>query len=187
MRVAVSISATFALSILTTICCSTSSWQTRSPWQAVRVVRSRHSRCLLSWQRRNAFSNRRLRQCHTRSTPAHMTRPEDTSVKLYICARHAKDLMERWEGVYARHVASLVTLVGACTMANRRRTAFWSLLPCLVNVDHEQLELFPKRGFRCDCPTTDIVATCTLHRGGKAELPNAENVYGQNFQSRFCR
>ncbi|KAG9026356.1 hypothetical protein FRB95_008920 [Tulasnella sp. JGI-2019a] len=55
------------------------------------------------------------------------------------------------------------------------------------HADHEQLELFPKRGFRCDCPTTAIPINCTLHVGRKAEPPNDENVYGQNFQGRFCR
>ncbi|KAG8853841.1 hypothetical protein FRB96_007981 [Tulasnella sp. 330] len=54
------------------------------------------------------------------------------------------------------------------------------------HADHEQLELFPKRSFRCDCPTTAIAVNCTLH-SGIAEPPNEENTYGQNFQGRFCR
>ncbi|KAJ7489336.1 hypothetical protein FB451DRAFT_687122 [Mycena latifolia] len=51
--------------------------------------------------------------------------------------------------------------------------------------DHNQIELFPKRNFRCDCPTTAIAHACTLHTD--AEPPNTANQYGQNFQSKFCR
>jgi E3 ubiquitin-protein ligase UBR7 len=50
--------------------------------------------------------------------------------------------------------------------------------------DHEQVELFPKRSFRCDCPTTSLELPCTLHH---PVVPNNENVYGQNFQAKFCR
>ena len=57
-------------------------------------------------------------------------------------------------------------------------------------LDHEQLELFPKRAFRCDCPTTNIPVPCTLHKpilGTAKEPPNEDNVYGPNFSGRFCR
>ncbi|OJA16444.1 hypothetical protein AZE42_03811 [Rhizopogon vesiculosus] len=50
---------------------------------------------------------------------------------------------------------------------------------------HEQIELFPKRNFRCDCPTTAIPHGCTLHRSPEGE--NLENKYDQNFRSIFCR
>ncbi|KAL1713019.1 hypothetical protein EV715DRAFT_212555 [Schizophyllum commune] len=53
------------------------------------------------------------------------------------------------------------------------------------HADHEQIELFPKRHFRCDCPTTSIAHSCTLHK--RPELENEENQYGQNFQGLFCR
>lgn len=53
--------------------------------------------------------------------------------------------------------------------------------------DHEQLELFPKRAFRCDCPTTAVPVSCSLHERGKTEPPNEENVYGPNYQGKFCR
>ncbi|TFK50451.1 hypothetical protein OE88DRAFT_257164 [Heliocybe sulcata] len=52
------------------------------------------------------------------------------------------------------------------------------------HTDHEQLELFPKRGFRCDCPTSRT-HRCTLHT--TLEPPNEGNKYGQNFQGVFCR
>ncbi|TCD69313.1 hypothetical protein EIP91_008069 [Steccherinum ochraceum] len=53
------------------------------------------------------------------------------------------------------------------------------------HTDHEQLELFPKRNFRCDCPTSSITHQCTLHTNPEEE--NTENMYGQNFKGLFCR
>ncbi|KAK7050492.1 UBR-type domain-containing protein [Favolaschia claudopus] len=53
------------------------------------------------------------------------------------------------------------------------------------HTDHNQIELFPKRDFRCDCPTEGIAHVCTLHT--QKEPINASNEYGQNFQSKFCR
>ncbi|KAF8901155.1 hypothetical protein CPB84DRAFT_1679997 [Gymnopilus junonius] len=53
------------------------------------------------------------------------------------------------------------------------------------HTDHEQIELFPKRNFRCDCPTTSVAHDCTLH--SKLEEENKENQYGQNFRGLFCR
>ncbi|KAF8154609.1 hypothetical protein B0H34DRAFT_660833 [Crassisporium funariophilum] len=53
------------------------------------------------------------------------------------------------------------------------------------HTDHEQIELFPKRGFRCDCPTVAIGYPCTLSPNNEPE--NALNAYGQNFKAIFCR
>ncbi|KAH9923518.1 uncharacterized protein B0H18DRAFT_1014904 [Fomitopsis serialis] len=53
------------------------------------------------------------------------------------------------------------------------------------HTDHEQLELFPKRAFCCDCPTRALPHACTLHSTPEAE--NAGNAYGQNFRGVFCR
>lgn len=53
------------------------------------------------------------------------------------------------------------------------------------HTDHEQVELFPKRHFRCDCPTSALSHQCTLHRN--IEAVNVENNYGQNFKGQFCR
>ncbi|KZT70600.1 hypothetical protein DAEQUDRAFT_725137 [Daedalea quercina L-15889] len=55
------------------------------------------------------------------------------------------------------------------------------------HTDHEQLELFPKRAFRCDCPTRALAHPCTLHAAAAPEEPNAGNAYGQNFRGAFCR
>ncbi|EED82258.1 predicted protein [Postia placenta Mad-698-R] len=53
------------------------------------------------------------------------------------------------------------------------------------HTDHEQLELFPKRAFRCDCPTAALAHPCALHRTPEPE--NTRNAYGQNFRGAFCR
>ncbi|KAH9828517.1 uncharacterized protein C8Q71DRAFT_719259, partial [Rhodofomes roseus] len=53
------------------------------------------------------------------------------------------------------------------------------------HTDHEQLELFPKRAFRCDCPTRALAHACTLHSTPEEE--NAGNKYGHNFEGVFCR
>lgn len=53
------------------------------------------------------------------------------------------------------------------------------------HTDHDQLELFPKRNFRCDCPTGALPHLCNLHT--HLEEPNDTNIYGQNFTGVFCR
>ncbi|KAJ3720403.1 hypothetical protein EV361DRAFT_887810 [Lentinula raphanica] len=53
------------------------------------------------------------------------------------------------------------------------------------HTNHEQIELFPKRNFRCDCPTEAIAHPCSLHT--IAEPVNELNQYGQNFKALFCR
>ncbi|KAI6004376.1 hypothetical protein F5J12DRAFT_722238 [Pisolithus orientalis] len=53
------------------------------------------------------------------------------------------------------------------------------------HTDHEQVELFPKRDFRCDCPTTAIPHTCTFHKCLREE--NTTNKYDHNFRGVFCR
>lgn len=59
----------------------------------------------------------------------------------------------------------------------------------LFNIIAEQIELFPKRNFVCDCPTGVGTKNCTLYKGWmSAVLPqNTSNVYGQNFHAKFCR
>jgi len=60
--------------------------------------------------------------------------------------------------------------------------------------DHHQIELFPKRNFRCDCPTRAIYHPCTLNGAptatGNDKLDvNEFNQYNQNYEGggRFCR
>ncbi|KAG6890036.1 hypothetical protein C0995_012493 [Termitomyces sp. Mi166 len=53
---------------------------------------------------------------------------------------------------------------------------------CTYSLGHIR---FPKRKFRCDCPTTSITRACTLHK--TLEEVNASNTYGPNFKAQFCR
>lgn len=69
------------------------------------------------------------------------------------------------------------------TCASRRGICSSCSIAC--HTDHEQLELFPKRNFRCDCPTSALAQPCSLHE--HLETPNQENGYGQNFDGKFCR
>ncbi|KAG8766645.1 hypothetical protein FRC16_007613, partial [Serendipita sp. 398] len=62
------------------------------------------------------------------------------------------------------------------------------------HTDHTQIELFPKRNFRCDCPTRALEHPCQLNGSptakGKDKLEiNDFNSYNQNFRDggRFCR
>jgi E3 ubiquitin-protein ligase UBR7 len=65
----------------------------------------------------------------------------------------------------------------------------------LMRVDHRLIELWTKRSFRCDCPTTLMPPTsngkrrrCALNPPGTQPGPsNEENHYNQNFAGRFCR
>ncbi|KAI0315997.1 hypothetical protein OF83DRAFT_1061113 [Amylostereum chailletii] len=71
-----------------------------------------------------------------------------------------------------------------CKTCNETR-GICSACSIACHTDHEQLELFPKRAFRCDCPTRALGHACTLHK--VLEDVNAGNVYGQNFKGAFCR
>lgn len=56
--------------------------------------------------------------------------------------------------------------------------------------DHELLELFPKRNFRCDCgvPGKFGGSSCELTKGQqKAAAVNNQNTYNHNFKGLYCR
>ncbi|KAI0674315.1 hypothetical protein C8Q78DRAFT_967672 [Trametes maxima] len=85
------------------------------------------------------------------------------------------------------HIRQAVYLCLTCARAAPSSSPRGLCSACSVacHTDHEQLELFPKRGFRCDCPTRALAHPCTLHT--TLEEPNEMNVYGQNFKGVFCR
>ncbi|KAJ7040682.1 hypothetical protein C8F04DRAFT_1032076 [Mycena alexandri] len=80
------------------------------------------------------------------------------------------------------HVRQAVYLCLTCPEAR----GLCSACSIACHTDHNQIELFPKRNFRCDCPTAAIAHACTLHTDS-VEPVNASNQYGQNFQAKFCR
>ena len=79
------------------------------------------------------------------------------------------------------HIRQAVYLCQTCAAPR----GICSACSIACHTDHEQLELFPKRHFRCDCPTASLSHACTLYRTPEGE--NASNPYGKNFQGVFCR
>lgn len=57
------------------------------------------------------------------------------------------------------------------------------------HADHEVLELFPKRNFRCDCGLKNKFGgnTCELDMDSKVATRNEDNTYNHNFLGRYCR
>ncbi|ORX49808.1 hypothetical protein DM01DRAFT_1337948 [Hesseltinella vesiculosa] len=55
--------------------------------------------------------------------------------------------------------------------------------------NHDLLELFPKRHFRCDCgiPGKFGDFPCNLNGHDKQHVTNDENIYNHNFSGRYCR
>ncbi|XP_075152012.1 putative E3 ubiquitin-protein ligase UBR7 [Haematobia irritans] len=55
--------------------------------------------------------------------------------------------------------------------------------------NHELVELYTKRNFRCDCPTERMGSSnrCRLNSGLEQPTPvNSGNLYNQNFQGLYC-
>jgi E3 ubiquitin-protein ligase UBR7 len=57
------------------------------------------------------------------------------------------------------------------------------------HADHEVLELFSKRHFRCDCGLKSKFggAACELDMESKAGSRNDDNAYNHNFVGQYCR
>ncbi|RDX54503.1 hypothetical protein OH76DRAFT_1373248 [Lentinus brumalis] len=85
------------------------------------------------------------------------------------------------------HIRQAVYLCLTCTPPSSGKPPRGVCAACSIacHTDHEQLELFPKRNFRCDCPTRALDHACTLHT--HLEEPNDTNEYGRNFRAEFCR
>lgn len=79
------------------------------------------------------------------------------------------------------HIRQAVYLCLTCNLPR----GICSSCSVACHTDHEQIELFPKRNFCCDCPTSALSHPCTLYLTQESE--NASNEYGQNFKGAFCR
>ena len=87
------------------------------------------------------------------------------------------------------HLGYIRQAVYLCQTCGEQR-GICSACSIACHTDHEQLELFPKRKFRCDCPTAALAQTCTLHKpvqGKEVEDVNTKNEYNHNFRGMFCR
>ncbi|PIL27523.1 transcription factor [Ganoderma sinense ZZ0214-1] len=84
-------------------------------------------------------------------------------------------------------IRQAVYLCLTCTPATSPESPRGICAACSIacHTDHEQLELFPKRAFQCDCPTRALAHACTLHTA--EEAPNDKNQYSRNFRAQFCR
>jgi len=65
--------------------------------------------------------------------------------------------------------------------------------PLPMSTDHEIIELFPKRAFKCDCRTSKLSHPCSLSQPSASSTssssklpPNELNHYDKNFLGRFC-
>ncbi|KAF8994019.1 hypothetical protein BDQ17DRAFT_1392469 [Cyathus striatus] len=109
-----------------------------------------------------------------------------------------RELLESQESLVKEAAMALPHQFSKCTYSlGPLRQAIYLCLTCpearglcsacsiACHTDHEQVELFPKRNFRCDCPTAAIAHPCSLHE--RREEENATNRYGHNFQGAFCR
>jgi len=52
------------------------------------------------------------------------------------------------------------------------------------HLDHEVFELFDKRNFRCDCPTSKSAHACTINP--HVQERNTSNKYNHNFKGTYC-
>lgn len=52
--------------------------------------------------------------------------------------------------------------------------------------NHDLLELFPKRNFVCDCPTSRYDNVCSLKKFKVTYTPYHQNQYNHNFIGKFC-
>ncbi|KAK7436687.1 hypothetical protein VKT23_018942 [Stygiomarasmius scandens] len=108
------------------------------------------------------------------------------------------DFLASQEGLVQEASEALPHQFSQCTYAlGPLRQAIYLCLTCpeargicsacsvACHTDHEQIELFPKRNFRCDCPTQGVAHPCILH--ATLEPVNESNMYGQNFKGLFCR
>ncbi|KAF7798074.1 hypothetical protein EIP86_009288 [Pleurotus ostreatoroseus] len=82
------------------------------------------------------------------------------------------------------HLGYIRQAVYLCHTCGEKR-GICSACSIACHTDHEQLELFPKRKFRCDCPTRVLAHACALHT--PVEEENTQNHYSHNFSGNFCR
>ncbi|ORY92209.1 hypothetical protein BCR43DRAFT_497965 [Syncephalastrum racemosum] len=77
-----------------------------------------------------------------------------------------------------------------CTRSDDEPSGMCYSCSIACHSDHELLELFPKRNFRCDCgvPGKFGGTPCELSKGQqKATSDNDKNTYNHNFKGLYCR
>ncbi|KAM7351402.1 putative E3 ubiquitin-protein ligase UBR7 [Cochliomyia hominivorax] len=129
---------------------------------------------------------------------------EESSITMLDVLEEEKELDEEYAAVLGASDEKSCTYV----LGPVKRQALYSCLTCCpegrnnlekcagiclacsyqCHENHELVELYTKRNFRCDCPTERTGSNrCTLNSNLKQpEKANTENVYNQNFQGLYC-
>lgn len=80
-------------------------------------------------------------------------------------------------------ISSRQLLFACLTCASSNAICYACAIRC--HADHDLVDLYSKRGYKCDCGTLRIPQTrCALRKTDHDESPNEH--YGQNFQGKFC-
>ncbi|KAJ1968678.1 hypothetical protein IWQ62_001101 [Dispira parvispora] len=87
-------------------------------------------------------------------------------------------------GQPAPAASRLTRLTEGLTLANVAGFCYSCSIAC--HADHEVIELFNKRHFRCDCGTTRLNGGCCQLEPNKGQVTNEENQYNHNFLARYC-
>ncbi|XP_023293623.2 putative E3 ubiquitin-protein ligase UBR7 [Lucilia cuprina] len=129
---------------------------------------------------------------------------EESSVTMLDVLEEEKELEEEYAAVLGASDEKSCTYI----LGPVKRQALYSCLTCCPDArndlekcagiclacsyhcheNHELVELYTKRNFRCDCPTERTgVNRCTLNAERKQpEKQNVANLYNQNFQGLYC-
>ncbi|XP_054743630.1 putative E3 ubiquitin-protein ligase UBR7 [Anastrepha obliqua] len=131
---------------------------------------------------------------------------EESSVTMVDVLQEERELEEEYNAVLGASDENCCTY----SRGSIKRQALYSCLTCcpdaLTDLDkcagiclacsyrchenHELIELYTKRNFRCDCPTERFAGQnrCLLNSEMTAlQVRNAENLYNQNFQGLYCK
>jgi E3 ubiquitin-protein ligase UBR7 len=91
---------------------------------------------------------------------------------------------------YVKRQALYSCLTCAPDARNNPALGISCCLACSLNChsDHEVIELYTKRNFRCDCGVKTGSSACQVDPTKKiiGNQPNARNVYNQNFSGVYC-
>jgi len=98
-------------------------------------------------------------------------------------------LLEASEGencTYSKGYMNRQALYACNTCTEEGKLSGAICLPCMYRChdNHDLVELWTKRNYRCDCGSDKFTSTCQLEPS-KPE-PNARNIFNQNFKGLYC-
>lgn len=130
---------------------------------------------------------------------------DESSITMLDVLEEEKELEEEYAAVLGASDDKVCTYIQGAI----KRQALYSCLTCCPEArndlsksagvclactyqcheNHELVELYTKRNFRCDCPTERVGGSnkCRLNTGLKQPVSvNKDNSYNQNFQGLYC-